>query len=109
MEELRGPTEEEAATTPRQKDPRTPWRLEPQTAGRARAGATKEAQMLPERPPGVQREGEKSPGASLPLTLHVMLVLPVGRTQPGGIARAPEQAARRNHPASLTLGRARQQ
>lgn len=107
-EELRGPTEEEAATIPRQKDPRSPWKLEPQRAGPARAGATREAQMLPEIPPEVEREGEKSPGCSLPLTLHVMPVLPVGRTQPEGIDRALGQAAHRKQPASPTLGRARE-
>lgn len=52
--------------------------------------------MLPERPHEVQREGEKSPRCSLPLTLHVMQVLPVGRTQPGGSGTGSPQ-----EPASL--------
>lgn len=78
--EPRGPTEEEAATASRQRDPRSLWKLKPQRASLARAGAAEETRMLPEMLPEVQREGEKSPGCSLLLTLHVETVLPAGRT-----------------------------
>lgn len=103
---LRGPAEEEAATAPQQKDPESPWKLKPQRASLARAGATEEIWMLPETPPEVQREEERSPGCSLPLTLQAETVPPVGRTQPEGIDQSQDRQLRESA-GFPTPGRAR--